>query len=115
MNKFGKGRAKLPIAIIFLLLCLYVGTYVSMSVKGRYEPISIGLDHVHAWGWAPAGFMCRNGTWNIATPCNRMPQTQLPPARQIAPTLYHPKLYATQCDVMRHMQSTLGVPVYEPG
>ena len=64
MNKFGNGRVKLAIAVIFLLAFLYVATYVSMSVKGRYEPSSIGLDHVKAWSWTPAGFTRANGMWN---------------------------------------------------
>jgi hypothetical protein len=40
-----------------LLLSLYVGSYVLLSLGGRYESASIGLGGVKNYGWAPRGFV----------------------------------------------------------
>jgi hypothetical protein len=45
------------------LLALYVGSYISFSLRGRYEPAGIGLAGVKAYAWAPAGFV-KDFRWN---------------------------------------------------
>jgi hypothetical protein len=45
-------------AIAFGTFCaMYVFSYVSLSVAGRYEPAAWGLDGVKWYSWAPAGFV----------------------------------------------------------
>ena len=54
----------LSIALVALLV-IYVGTYLRLSVTGRYEPASIGLNGVKSYAWAPAGFVT-DYKWNSA-------------------------------------------------
>jgi hypothetical protein len=42
---------------VLLLLSLYVGSYVALSVNGCYEPCAIGLNGVKSYAWAPYAFM----------------------------------------------------------
>jgi hypothetical protein len=39
------------------LLGLYVGSYLALSLRGRYEPSVWGLNGVKWYSWAPAGFV----------------------------------------------------------
>jgi hypothetical protein len=43
--------------VVLLLFALYVGTYVTLSLQGRYEPNVAGLDGVKWYSWAPAGLV----------------------------------------------------------
>jgi hypothetical protein len=43
--------------VLPILLLLYCGSYVVFSAGGCYEPATVGLDHVNAYGWAPRGFV----------------------------------------------------------
>ena len=46
------------ISRVFLaMLLLYVGSYLFLSVRGRYEPGGIGLSFVRWYDWAPQGFV----------------------------------------------------------
>ena len=49
--------------VLATILCLYLASYVSMSVNGRYEPMTIGLNGVKSYGWAPNGFVA-DYRWN---------------------------------------------------
>ncbi len=51
--------------VVLTLLVLYVGSYVALSVGGRYEPGAIGLNGVKSYAWAPYGFV-RDYKWNSA-------------------------------------------------
>ncbi len=64
MSKNILYRALLLVMIISLV---YIGSYVSLSAYGQYEPASIGLGHVMAYGWAPKGFY--NTKWNHKLIC----------------------------------------------
>jgi hypothetical protein len=48
---------------ILLLIVVYVGSYLSRSVRGRYEPGGIGLGGVKWYEWAPEGFVT-DFRWN---------------------------------------------------
>ena len=43
--------------LLLITLPVYIGSYAALSVKGRYEPAAIGLDHVSAYKWAPRSFV----------------------------------------------------------
>lgn len=45
-------------------LAVYLGTYVGLSLQGRYEAIFWGLGHVKARAWIPRGFET-DGEWNV--------------------------------------------------
>lgn len=51
-----KNAKKLGIALT-LLFAIYVGSYLSLSAGGCFEPASIGLNGVKSYGWAPYGFV----------------------------------------------------------
>ena len=65
-QKAGRGRSLLKLCIVLAiaaLFALYIGTYVSRSLGGRYEPVTIGLHHVTNYAWAPTGFVT-NFKWH---------------------------------------------------
>jgi hypothetical protein len=43
--------------LCLILLLIYIGSYAVLSTGGRYEPFTIGLEHVSSYGWAPRGFV----------------------------------------------------------
>ena len=51
------------VASLTLALFAYVGSYLSRSMQGRYEPASIGLNGVKSYAWAPKGFVT-DFKWN---------------------------------------------------
>lgn len=53
------------IATVAWALLSYVGTYLWRSMRGRYEPVSIGLNGVKQYHWAPSGFVTEF-RWNQA-------------------------------------------------
>jgi hypothetical protein len=44
------------IAIASLALAAYVGSYVALSLQGRFEPTIFGLGYAKSYDWMPAGF-----------------------------------------------------------
>jgi hypothetical protein len=40
-----------------LVVAGYVSFYVSLSIRGQYEPIEIGLSGIKSYRWAPRGFV----------------------------------------------------------
>ena len=46
--------------VLILLLVIYIGSYVVLSVGGCYEPAAIGLGGVKAYAWAPRSFYVGN-------------------------------------------------------
>jgi hypothetical protein len=50
-------------AILALTLLAYVGSYLWLSSRGRYEPAAIGLNGVKWYHWAPSGFV-KDFKWN---------------------------------------------------
>ncbi len=52
--------------VAFILIAIgmaYLGSYVSRSLQGRYEPAVIGLGGVEWYDWAPRGFV-RDYEWD---------------------------------------------------
>lgn len=47
---------------LWTALAAYIGSYLVLSVQGRFEPAIIGLD-VKSYGWAPRGFVT-DFRWN---------------------------------------------------
>ena len=43
--------------IIAVTACAYAGSYLVLSLEGRYEPALIGLMGVKTYKWAPKGFV----------------------------------------------------------
>ncbi len=56
-------RFRRAITIAAAILLLYVGSYFTLSIFGRYEPIAIGASWIEEDGWAPAGFV-HQYRWN---------------------------------------------------
>ena len=50
--------------VLVLLFAAYIGSYVALSVNGRFEPGVIGLHGVKWYEWAPDGFVA-NYKWNV--------------------------------------------------
>jgi hypothetical protein len=50
--------------IISAVLLIYILTYAVLSLCGRYQPISVGIDHVEAYSWAPFGFYDADHAWS---------------------------------------------------
>ena len=50
---------------ICLIVLTYVGSYVVLSLGGKYEPNVWGASGVKNYGWAPVGFYV-NYEWNRA-------------------------------------------------
>ena len=46
-----------PSIALVLLLLIYVGSYLMLSISGRFEPEAIGLNGVKWYAWAPRGFV----------------------------------------------------------
>src|ERR1017187_5633412 len=42
---------------------VYVFVYLGLSMAGRYQPISVGIDHVEVYAWAPFGFYDPDHAW----------------------------------------------------
>ncbi len=45
------------ITVVVSLLLLYAGSYLVLSLQGRYEPAAIGLSGVKFYAWEPRGFV----------------------------------------------------------
>ena len=50
-------------AVIVLLVAVYCGSYLYLSVQGGYEPITLGLNGRNTYAWAPKGFF-EDYHWN---------------------------------------------------
>jgi hypothetical protein len=48
---------------VCLILIGYVVLYVCLSVRGQYQPASVGINHVEQYEWAPFGFYDPNHPW----------------------------------------------------
>jgi len=51
------------IAVLVLLLVIYCGSYLYLTVQGGYEPITVGLNGRNIYAWSPKGFV-QNYRWN---------------------------------------------------
>jgi hypothetical protein len=51
------SRRKLIFGAISILFLAYAGSYLALSLRGRYEPAVIGLNGVKWYHWAPNGFV----------------------------------------------------------
>lgn len=51
------SRGYLYLGMVAIALSLYVGSYVALSVRGRYEATVLGLGHVKHRRWMPMGFV----------------------------------------------------------
>jgi len=58
--------------ILIFLLNAYVGSYIILSVQGRFEPAAFGLNGVKAYIWAPRGFLS-HFRWNQTLRAAYMP------------------------------------------
>ena len=58
-----KKANKLATIVCLLLAFVYVGTYLLLSLGGRYEPAAWGVDNVKWYAWAPRGFV-QDFRWN---------------------------------------------------
>jgi hypothetical protein len=54
-------RMKFKTGIVGVAVGLYVITYLTLSIAGRYEPGSLGASGVKWYYWAPKGFVTGNG------------------------------------------------------
>ena len=52
-----KHRNTATLALGFLILGAYVFSYTRISMRGRFEPVIIGLNGVKRFSWAPEGFV----------------------------------------------------------
>ncbi len=70
---------RLPLLGAILLPILYVVTYVSLSVNGRYEATVHGAEGVKLSSWYPAGFFRDKTNWeyNLAVVYSFYPLWQL--------------------------------------
>ena len=58
-----KGALK-DVGLVFgVLLVLYVGSYLGLSLRGRFEPWVATMAGVQLYAWAPEGFV-HGGKWN---------------------------------------------------
>ena len=46
-----------------IVLIAYLGVYISLSIRGRYEPVLIDPAGVKQYDWAPKGFV-QNFKWS---------------------------------------------------
>jgi hypothetical protein len=51
------SRAYLYLGMVAIVLSLYVGSYLALSARGRYEATVWGLSHVKYRRWIPMGFV----------------------------------------------------------
>ncbi len=51
-----RPRRRRIAAFIGVLIAAYVVSYVVLSIRGRFEPVAIGLNGVKGYRWAPEGF-----------------------------------------------------------
>lgn len=62
--RWGLLRSKCMAAlIVFIGINAYMGSYLWRSSRGRFETLSIGLNGVKNYGWAPRGFV-EKFRWN---------------------------------------------------
>jgi hypothetical protein len=45
-----------------MLLGAYAGTYLALTLRGVYMPVTYGATGIKDWGWAPQGFRDDSGT-----------------------------------------------------
>jgi hypothetical protein len=50
-------KVRTVMIIVALLVLLYVGSYLAISTRGRFEPSAIRLTGVKGYQWAPQGFV----------------------------------------------------------
>jgi hypothetical protein len=50
-------------SVIVLLVAVYCGSYLYLTVRGSYQPITLGLNGRNAYTWAPQGFV-EDFRWN---------------------------------------------------
>ena len=55
MTDFSKQKAG-PLLLLILLLA-YIGSYLAMSIQGRYEPAATGSYGVKWYAWVPRDFL----------------------------------------------------------
>ena len=55
MTDFSKQKA-VPLLLLILLLT-YIGSYLAMSVQGRYEVEVFASNDFRVYGWVPRGFV----------------------------------------------------------
>lgn len=60
------------LAVVLVAEAAYIAIYATLSMYGRYEPISVGAAGVKEWTWAPLGFH-RRGEWNYVLAVPFMP------------------------------------------
>jgi len=51
------------IAVLVLLAAVYCGSYLYLTVRGTYQPITLGLNGRNTYAWAPQGFV-EHFHWN---------------------------------------------------
>jgi hypothetical protein len=51
------------ISVIVLLVAVYCGSYLYLTVRGSYQPVTLGLNGRNTYAWAPQGFV-ENYHWN---------------------------------------------------
>jgi hypothetical protein len=61
MPKVGRSTRWLIAAV--LGLCLYVGSYLHLTLQGAYAPGVYGADGPTSYRWAPQNFVRANGTF----------------------------------------------------
>jgi len=67
-----KPRRRKVLVAVAIALWAYLGSYLFLSFRGRYEPAVIGANGVKYYDWAPAGFVegyrWRSGIRNFYLP-----------------------------------------------
>lgn len=59
---------------VLIAILLYGCAYAALTMAGRYEPGTVGLNGVKSYAWAPLGFASPEGRWNrglmlVFSPC----------------------------------------------
>jgi hypothetical protein len=50
-------RVRKWVGVAAVVISVYAGSYLVLSMNGRYEPAVIGINYVKFYQWAPKGFV----------------------------------------------------------
>lgn len=64
MTPHVKKSLKVAGSAILVLLAVYIAAYITLSVRGSYEPAAVGTNGVKSYGWIPDSFTQKGGQWN---------------------------------------------------
>jgi hypothetical protein len=108
--RFSKSKRLIGCAITLgAVVLLYVGTYISLSTYGRYEPIAVGLHGVKDYRWSPYGFYDSIHPWKNSIEAIRNKAETYGGWNDVIISLFYP-LYTIDCKYIHRSELATSQP-----